>query len=99
MRCATTDDLSPLSPRPLGPVPPSPRPWRALAQVTELDGYGYDCFLEGNPHTVKLSGCWEHTYETHAHSNVACVLRTDRAWWRALMGLAKWLEGTQDGDT
>jgi hypothetical protein len=52
--------------------------------VQELDGFGYDCFFEGQSRLWRITGdCWDSLYEFHKWSNVMCLLRTD-IWMKSI---------------
>lgn len=51
----------------------------------QLDGYGYECFIEGQSRLWPITGktCWHENYEFHRWSNVFCVRRED-IWYRTI---------------
>ena len=38
--------------------------------VNMMDGYGLDCYFQGNGRLWRLTGCWDNAYESHWWSNV-----------------------------
>lgn len=57
------------------------------AIISQLDGYGYDCFFMGQARLWPLShGCWHAKYEFRRWSNVMCLRRGD-VWLQALQSL------------
>jgi FkbM family methyltransferase len=50
--------------------------WQTLSLRTVLkylEGYGYECYYDGQPTLTRLSGCWHSSYELKWWSNVVCV--------------------------
>lgn len=63
------------------------QPWpnyRLFDIVTEMDGYGYDCYFLGKQYFWRLSrNCWHAVYEFHEWANAICVRRDD-IWWQSI---------------
>ncbi len=46
--------------------------------ISDLDTFGYDCFLTGNSGLWRLTGCWDDRYEFRNLCRVVCALRTSQ---------------------
>jgi FkbM family methyltransferase len=67
------------------------RAWKTRSlesMVATLSGHGYDCFLAQHASLLRLTNCWDPSYEFKYWSNVICVLRANSALLAVAEGFA-----------
>jgi hypothetical protein len=50
--------------------------WKLRPLKTVIDmlrSHGYICYYDGSPNLTRVTGCWQHVYDTRSWSNLVCA--------------------------